>query len=47
MNNVDSMDTWLYTWYEARKRSIVCVAPVVQLVVSKPSDTLGREFESR
>ena len=23
------------------------VAPVVQLVTSKPSDTLGREFKSR
>ena len=25
----------------------VVVAPVAQLVTSKPSDTLGREFESR
>ena len=25
----------------------IAAAPVVQLVTSKPSDTLGREFESR
>ena len=46
-SSTPEVSSFLYSSCTRQILSIVPVAPVDQLVTSQPSDTLGREFESR